>query len=241
MSAYPATAYATSSPAAPSGSSSWNYTPITSPEPLLYAEPQRPHLPCPLQHSEPHRHPEQFVSPSTGPAYIPRHFFSSHAPSLQFVSSSSLGPVPYTYEYLFDSRTPARLFTRQQQEQSSISRYVDSECNYYRAAGRVYEQPRDPEKPVGGPNDRFTPLGSNMVHAIWGLLEGEPIMHTEAGGEHALAEYLRLYWTHCHPMYPILHRPTFAPSTTAPTDNRWLVAVMLALGASYTSLSLIHI
>lgn len=46
-----------------------------------------------------------------------------------------------------------------------------------------------------------------------------------------LNDYLDCYWQHFHPLFPVVHRPTFLASTPPPL----LAAAMVAIGAQFST------
>lgn len=111
--------------------------------------------------------------------------------------------------------------------------YMDQqEATYYQEAGSGYDVPKNQTEGIEGPNKDFHPLDEEMMDNVLFLLGDTPIVDIEAASAVSMQSYLRLYWTQFHPMYPLLHRPTFFPSVQM--NNGLLVAMMLAIGASYS-------
>ena len=69
-----------------------------------------------------------------------------------------------------------------------------------------------------------------MKAEILNLLGSVPnIQASNFASMNAMQHYLRLYWNNFHPLYPILHRPSFMPGLSMVC----LVAIVIAIGASF--------
>lgn len=59
-------------------------------------------------------------------------------------------------------------------------------------------------------------------------LDGHGVVESDMG---KLNDYLDCYWQHFHPLFPVIHRPTFLASTPPPL----LAAAMIAIGAQFST------
>lgn len=187
---------------------------------------RRAHLPFHLQHSEPQRQPEPYIVTSH-PEIMQR------PPALSMDHHLYAKPMPTweNYAWLFDDSTS--------QDQSLI------EMNPNQDSGLPYLNPLetthyqnvamncDPAfQNVKNSATSFHPIDERMRSQVLMLLGNMPSLHTSnCTSVSSMQHYLRNYWTKFHPLFPVLHRPTFVPSL----QLAMLVAIVVALGASFST------
>lgn len=91
-----------------------------------------------------------------------------------------------------------------------------------------------PNPPSSRDNIVFHPMDENMRQEILLLFGGgSKLQASSFSSLNSMQHYLQLYWNNFHVPYPVLHRPSFVPGLSLV----YLVAIVVAIGASYTTAS----
>jgi len=196
---------------------------------------RRAHLPFHLQHSEPTRQPEPFIV-SSHPEILQR------PPALSIDNQMYAKPMPTweNYAWLFDDSTPQdQALIDMNRNQESLHYLNPLETSHYRnlaihgsgggnsssSSDRTAYENVKSESALA-----FHPIDERMRSQILMMLGNVPNLHSSAyANASSMQYYLRLYWTKFHPIYPVLHRPTFLPGM----QLVMLVAIVIAIGASF--------
>ena len=196
---------------------------------------RRAHLPFHLQHSEPTRQPEPFIV-SSHPEILQR------PPALSIDNQLYAKPMPTweNYAWLFDDSTPQdQALIDMDRNQESLHYLNPLETSHYRnlaihgggggnsssSSDRTAYENVKSESALA-----FHPIDERMRSQILMMLGNVPNLHSSAyANVSSMQYYLRLYWTKFHPIYPVLHRPTFLPGM----QLVMLVAIVIAIGASF--------
>lgn len=187
---------------------------------------RRAHLPFHLQHSEPQRQPEPYIVTSH-PEIMQR------PPALSIDHQLYAKPMPTweNYAWLFDDSTSQdqTLIEEMNQNQDSGLPYLNPlETTHYQNVAMNCDPAYSNVK--NGATIAFHPIDERMRSQILMLLGNVPNLHTSNSATvSSMQYYLRNYWTKFHPLFPVLHRPTFVPSL----QLVMLVAIVIALGASF--------
>jgi hypothetical protein len=207
------------------GESTPDFTPADSSTSPSVGGLQRPHLPFHLQHNEPQRQ-EQYMVPVTSHSEIMRppltltdHHQQQHQQQQQMYATRPWD----NYGWLFDDSFPDQLVMELNQNQ--VTYLHPLEAQHYGNAGEASSN----KGSSGGLTPAFHPMDETMRSQVLMLVGDAPNLHSGNVGMAAMQRYLRLYWTEFHPMFPLLHRPTFVPSI----QMVMLVAIVLAIGASF--------
>ena len=100
----------------------------------------------------------------------------------------------------------------------------------------IAHPPQDITRPLPPPGVRdntllFHLMDENLRNEILMLLGGASnLQSSRVTSLSSMQHYLRLYWNNFHVLYPVLHRPSFVPGLSMV----YLVAIVIAIGASYT-------
>jgi hypothetical protein len=175
----------------------------------------RPHLPFHLAHNEPQRQEQSYLVPvtSTPDMMRPPLAIVDHMPQPQ---NNLYEPRPWdSHGWLFEETPSDQLLMGYSQNQTYPH---PLEVSHFSIIG---DNKRSSHQPI------FHPLGEIRAQ-IMNMLSDTHI-HPATVGEAAMQRYLHLYWTEFHPMFPLLHKPTFIREMKA----SMLMAIILAIGASY--------
>lgn len=196
---------------------------------------RRAHLPFHLQHSEPTRQPEPFIV-SSHPEILQR------PPALSIDNQLYAKPMPTweNYAWLFDDSTPQdQALIDMNRNQESLHYLNPLETTHYRnlaihggggGSGNNSSDRTAYENVKSESTLAFHPIDDRMRSQILMMLGNVPNLHSSAyASTSSMQYYLRLYWTKFHPIYPVLHRPTFLPGM----QLVMLVAIVIAIGASF--------
>lgn len=187
---------------------------------------RRGHLPFHLQHSEPQRQPEPYIGTSH-PEIMQR------PPALSIDHQLYAKPMPTweNYAWLFDDSTSQdqTLIEMNQNQDSSLPYLNPLETTHYQNVAMNCGDPAYGNV-KNGPTIAFHPIDERVRSQILMLLGNVPNLHaSNCVSVSSMQYYLRNYWTKFHPIFPVLHRPTFVPSL----QLVMLVAIVIALGASF--------
>ncbi|KAI5795164.1 hypothetical protein EDC01DRAFT_74640 [Geopyxis carbonaria] len=222
----------TSMPLTDSSESTLDFT-STDSTPSPSSSLRRPHLPFHLQHNEPQRQPGQYPMPvSSHPENVRQPVAVSVDQQQMYTRMRTL--TWDNYIWLFDDNpSDAEVITMNHNQDPALAYIHPLEASHCRSAGLLY----DPSNNMKGATPVFHPLDDYMVTQVAVLLRDASLHPGYVSGA-SMQRYLLNYWTKFHPIFPILHRPTFFPAIRPPSMRismrmAMLVTIVLAIGASY--------
>lgn len=130
------------------------------------------------------------------------------------------------YKWMFDQVQPYHQVIQFNEAAKCNNGIHPLEIQHHQSISLTY----NPTNDLKSPPPMFHRL-TDPVIANLNLIFGDTSeIHEGNANPEALDQYLSNYWVISHPLFPLLHRGTFYPEKQS---NMHLVAIVLALGASY--------